>query len=72
MARKKRMSVLDIVAIVTLLIGGINWGLVGFFNYDLVEKLLGTMTLLSRSVYGLVGLSALYSIFSFIKLGVRK
>lgn len=43
-----------------LVVGGLNWGLVGFFNYDLVASLLGSGTFLTNLVYDLVGLSALY------------
>lgn len=51
---------LDWVAIILVIIGGINWGLVGLFSFDLVSALLGDMSMLSRIVYGLVGLSAIY------------
>ena len=47
------------VSIVLLVIGGLNWGLVGLFNFDLVEAILGGVPLLMRLVYVLVGLSAL-------------
>lgn len=42
-----------------MVVGAINWGLVGAFNFDLVAKLFGDMSVLSRLVYGLVGLSGL-------------
>ena len=42
-----------------VIIGALNWGLVGFFNFDLVAFLLGDMTIWSRIIYGLVGLSAI-------------
>ncbi len=51
---------LDVVAAVLLVIGGLNWGLVGFFSLDLVAAALGDASFTSKSVYGLVGLSALY------------
>lgn len=46
------------VALLLLVIGGLNWGLVGLLNFDLVAALLGQMSLLSRVVYSLVGVSA--------------
>ena len=46
-------------AFVLTIIGGINWGLVGLFNFDLVAYLFGTMSILSRIVYPLVALSAI-------------
>lgn len=48
------------VALVLVIVGGLNWGLVGAMNFDLVATLLGDMSMLSRAVYILVGLSAIY------------
>lgn len=64
-----KMNFLDYIAIILLIIGGLNWGL-SVFSYNLVSALLGT-GLWAKIVYGLVGLSALYSIYSFIKLAVK-
>ena len=52
---------------VLLIIGGLNWGLVGLLDINLVTMLFGDMTLLARVVYALVGLSALYAIFGLLK-----
>lgn len=57
------MKILDMIAWVLLIIGGLNWGLVGAFDFDLVSTLFGAGTVLSRVVYIAVGLSALYGIF---------
>ncbi|HJP81043.1 MAG TPA: DUF378 domain-containing protein [Candidatus Saccharimonadales bacterium] len=54
------MKIVGIIALVLVLIGGLNWGLVGFFEYNLVEGLFGAGTILTRILYDLVGLSALY------------
>ena len=54
------MKSLDAVSAVLLVVGGLNWGLVGTANLDLVGTLFGDMTALSRLVYGLVGLAAIY------------
>lgn len=51
---------LDVLAYVLLIVGGLNWGLVGLFKFDLVATIFGDMTVLSRVVYTLVGLSAVY------------
>ena len=59
------MSVLGIVALVLLIVGGLNWALVGLFDFDLVAALFGEMTTLSRIVYVLVGLAALYALSLF-------
>ena len=48
------------LCLVLVVIGGFNWGLVGLFNYDLVAMIFGNMSFLSRLVYDLVGLSAVY------------
>jgi uncharacterized membrane protein YuzA (DUF378 family) len=59
----RRMKLLDIIAKVLLVVGGLNWGAWGIFQYDVVAALLGgNATLLSRVVYGLVGLAALYQL----------
>jgi len=52
--------VLDLASLTLLIIGGVNWGLVGLFDLDLVASLFGDGTLLARVVYVLVGLAALY------------
>ena len=44
-----------------LIIGGINWGLVGFFDFDLVAAIFGKMSVLSRIIYSIVGISAIVS-----------
>ena len=58
-----KKSVIDWIALVLVIIGGLNWGLVGFFNYDLVASLFGVASAVSRVVYSLVGLSALWAIY---------
>jgi uncharacterized protein len=45
-----------------MFVGALNWGLVGFFDFNLVNAILGSMPTLERVVYALVGLSALYSL----------
>lgn len=59
------MRILDVLTAVLLIVGGLNWGLVGLFGFDLVAALLGDMSLLSRIVYALVGLSAVYRAVTF-------
>ena len=65
---KAKMNTLDWIAMVLLIVGGLNWGLVGLLNYDLVAALFGTQTAFSRAIYVLVGLSALYSIYTSSKM----
>jgi len=66
---KKFMQSVDVVTFLLLVIGGINWGLIGFFEYNLVAAIFGEFTVLTRIIYALVGISALYEIFTlkFIK-----
>lgn len=54
---------MDWIAIVLVVVGGLNWALVGLFSFDLVAALLGDMSILSRIIYVLVGLAAVYIAF---------
>lgn len=54
------MKAFNLFALTITIVGAINWGLIGFFNFNLVAFLFGNMTLLSRIVYALVGLCGLY------------
>ena len=58
---------LQYFSLIIAVIGAINWGLIGFFNLNLVAFLFGSMSLLSRIIYGLVGLCGLY-LLSFYNL----
>ena len=55
---------LDYTLLTLVIIGAINWGLIGFFNLNLVALLFGSMSWISRIIYALVGLCGLY-LFSF-------
>lgn len=59
------MRSMDILMIVLLVIGGLNWGLFGLFSFNLVEFLFGGLPWLSKTIYGLVGFSALYEVFQW-------
>lgn len=54
------MKMLHVVAIILVIVGGLNWGLIGLLNFNLVESLLGAGSALEKLVYILVGLSAVY------------
>ena len=56
------MRIVNTVTLVLLIVGGLNWGLVGLFGFDLVAALFGPMSALSRVVYVLVGASALWQL----------
>ena len=60
------MRVINTITLILLIVGGLNWGLVGLANSDLVAALFGEMSPLSRLVYLLVGLSALWQIVPLV------
>ncbi len=60
----KKMNWLDWVAFILVIVGALNWGLVGFFSWDLVAAIFGDMSTASRVIYDLVGLGAVYMIIS--------
>lgn len=61
------MRALDIVTLTLLIVGGLNWGLVGLFNFDLVAAIFGAGSVLSRLVYIVVGLCALYQLIPLMR-----
>lgn len=63
-----KLTTVDWIALVLIIVGGLNWGLVGAFTFNLVDALFGTNSALSRIVYLLVGLSAVYMVFTAVKL----
>ena len=67
-----KLNTIDWVALVLVIVGGLNWLLVGAFDFDLVAAIFGDMSAISRIVYVLVGLSAVYLIYTAVKLGSRK
>ncbi len=58
----KSLTSLDWTALVLVIVGGLNWGLIGLFKFDLVATLFGDMTALSRVIYAIVGVSSVYVI----------
>ena len=58
------MHILKIIAYILVIVGAINWGLIGFFGFDLVASIFGEMTFLTRLIYDLVGISALILLFT--------
>ena len=57
----------DLISLILLIVGGLNWGLVGLFNFDLVATIFGTGSMLSKIVYIVVGLASLYMIYFDVK-----
>ncbi len=66
---EKVMRVINLLTQILLIVGGLNWGLVGLLSFDLVAALFGEMSTLSRVIYALVGLSALWQIFVVFRTG---
>ena len=58
----KKIKVIDKIALVLIIIGAINWGLIGLFRFNLVELIFGDMTVLARIIYTLVGIAGLWGI----------
>jgi len=63
-----KLNSLQWIALILIIVGGLNWGLVGLFDFDLVAAIFGMMSALSRIVYILVGLSAIYTLATCGKL----
>jgi len=72
MAKMAKFNALDWVSMVLLIVGGLNWGLVGLFNFDLVAALFGEMSIISRLVYILVGISAIYLAVEAVRWSSQK
>ena len=56
------MKIIDKIALLLVIIGAINWGLIGFFEFNLVDTIFGELSVLSRIIYALVGISGLWAI----------
>jgi uncharacterized membrane protein YuzA (DUF378 family) len=61
------MRIVNTITLVLLIVGGLNWGLVGLFGFDLVAAIFGEMSPLSRIVYTLVGASALWQLIPLFR-----
>ena len=61
------MKVIDTIVLILIIIGVVNWGLLGFFEFDLVASIFGDMSTFARIVYGIIGIAGLYSISFFAK-----
>jgi hypothetical protein len=59
-----KLNIWDWIAFILVIIGALNWGLVGFFNWDLVMAIFGAMPMVARVIYALVGLAGVYMLFA--------
>lgn len=64
------MKVINTIVLVLIIVGALNWGLIALFDFDLVAWAFGTMTMLTRLVYGLVGIAGLWAITFFTRLTI--
>lgn len=62
------MNALDKLATLLLIVGGFNWGLVGWLKYNLVDKIFGVGSTASRVVYAIVGVASIYCIYTMVKM----
>jgi hypothetical protein len=61
-------NIIDTIALILVMIGGINWGLIGLLNFNLVAAIFGDGSTLTRIIYILVGIAALYTIIPTMKI----
>jgi uncharacterized membrane protein YuzA (DUF378 family) len=66
-----KLNIVDWIALILVIIGGLNWGLVGIFKFDLVAWIFGDMSVVARIVYILVGLAAIYTAVILASLGKK-
>ena len=64
-----RNKFLDCIALTIAIVGVVNWGLIGFFDFNLVATIFGSMSWFSRIIYALVGICGLYLILFYTRLG---
>ena len=72
MCKLSKFNIVDSLAFILVLIGAINWGLVGLFSLDVVALIFGDMTLLSRIIYIVIGAAAVYLVVFTTKYGKCK
>ena len=66
------MYIIRLIAYILVIIGAMNWGLIGFFNFDLVASIFGEMTFMTRLIYDLVGISALILLFTYRDIYIER
>ncbi|MEX1995635.1 MAG: DUF378 domain-containing protein [Candidatus Saccharimonadales bacterium] len=63
-----KMNALDKLSYVLVVVGGLNWGLIAFFEYNLVDELFGVDSTIATVVYGVVGVAALYMLYTMLMM----
>jgi len=67
-----KFNVLDWIAFIVMVIGGLVWGLIGFFDFNLVTTIFGDETDISRIIYAIIGIAALYLLIAAITKQPKK
>ncbi len=67
----KELNILDWITLVLVIVGALNWGLVGAFNFNLVSTIFGDMSMIARVVYILVGVSSIYLVTQVTSLAKK-
>ncbi|MBC5631084.1 DUF378 domain-containing protein [Clostridium sp. NSJ-6] len=62
------MKLLDNIVLTLIILGSINWGLIGIFEFDLISNIFGYMSVFSRIIYSIIGISGLYAISFFYNI----
>ena len=63
---------LDVVCLILIIIGAVNWGLIGFFNLDLISVIFGNMSMITRIIFAVVGIAGIYSFVLVWKLKAQE
>lgn len=61
------MRTLDFIALLLVVVGAVNWGLIGFFQYDLVSAVFGPTSAMTRIIFALVGIAGIYALTFFAR-----
>ena len=61
--RRKNMKITTVISFILVIVGALNWLLVGIFSFDLVAFIFGSMSVVTRIIYGLVGIASLWVMF---------
>ena len=68
----RKLNAIDWITLILVIVGAVNWGLIGLFDIDLVATLFGQMTFMSRLVYAIVGIAGVYLAFDTMQLAKKE
>lgn len=63
----KNAHVVDVIAVIVLVIGGLNWGLIGLFEWNFIASVFGYTSVLTRTIYAAAGIAAVYKIVTWAR-----